>query len=504
MTRTFFRVLTILAFIAAAVGIGISLLFLKPRSSGAGEKDGISYTRVIVPGGENTRSAGESAAERMAREEQLIVKAALEEGEVLVSALSGDFDQDSIEEQIIAYRTIIGMENHVSVAFIDYVENTGRYERIWSAATEATMPGTISLYTQDLLGDRSLCVLLAGMNSEGEQILTVFRRSPGLETAGQLSPFMTKIAELRIDGTITVQEFTRTSAYQQGITEGQSFTITTYGRDYESSNVMDKVEISYTYNQMKGVYEQSRTTKIPGKQVEQRLVQKLLSGEAGAFEHFVSGIWYYVSPQGTLDSRQYVYFDTAGREIIFYGNEIQQVFSWQDLTPTRYGLRFTAYNISLPTMKLFVNIELESLDSIKVTAREDLRMRVVETALWDGSYRKAASLEDTAAATAPLKNVIAASYDSSIGKIQFRSDGTYALDSDGAVSEGRYAFFYFGDTEIMELRSGKSGKTYMVKSSRQAESPSPRLAMILSRVRLGLKGVDDFGENPVVFILSKR
>jgi hypothetical protein len=155
----------------------------------------------------------------------------------------------------------------------------------------------------------------------------------------ELEPeFFNKIAEIRIDGSIVIQETDRTQAYRMGLTNGQSYAIAAYGRDPESSNILDQVELTYSYNTVNGLYEQTKVARIPGSQVEQRRVRELLNGSGGEFENFITGLWYYVSPQGTLDNRQYIYFDPDSRELIFYGDEIQQVFTWQNSSPTRYGL----------------------------------------------------------------------------------------------------------------------------------------------------------------------
>jgi hypothetical protein len=253
------------------------------------------------------------------------------------------------------------------------------------------------------------------MNSAGEQTLTVFR------AGGEI--FFQKIAELHTDGSIQVQEAERTQAYQTGLANGESFTLAAYGRDFNSTNVLDQVERIYAYNAEKGLYEQRGLNRIPGSQIEQRRVQEVLGGGKEGFEQFITGLWYYVSPQGTLDNRQYIYFDPGSREIIFYGEEIQQVFSWQNSSATRRGLYVSSQNISVTTLRRFLDIELESPDSIRVKVFEDVRLKIYVTAPWDGSYRKAGTAAPAAAAgTDPEKTVlpyIDASYDGSIGRLVF-------------------------------------------------------------------------------------
>jgi hypothetical protein len=73
-----------------------------------------------------------------------------------------------------------------------------------------------------------------------------------------------------------------------------------------------------------------------------------------------------------------------------------------------------------------LDIELESLDSIRVRVSEDVRLKMSVTNSWNGSYRRAGTVKkDGTAAVSPLKPYIDAVYDSSMGKIQFRVDGEY-------------------------------------------------------------------------------
>jgi hypothetical protein len=450
----------------------------------------------------------------MAYEDSVNPKIALNDGETIVMTLTQDIDGDLLDEQIIAYRNLLELDSPIYITYTDFDEQTGGYKRIWSAPTAATRPGTITLYTQDLIGDRSVCVLVSGMNGAGEHTLTIFRKNDPGDSAGGFSPegspwegqIFNKIAELRIDGSISVQELERSQAYQLGITRGQPFTIAAYGRDYESSNILDQVEISYSYNPGNGLYEQRRITRVPGSQIEQRRVRELLSGGAGTFESFIDGLWYYVGPEGTMDNRQYIYFDSLNREIIFYGEEIQQVFTWQNSSSVRYGLYVSSQNISVTTLRRFMDIELESLESIRIKVFEDVRLKIAVSAPWDGSYRKAGVVESETSrlvADYPARSHIDAVYDGSVGKIVFSKDGAYTLSAGGITQQGKYAFFLLEDQELLELRpqngTGASRETYRVESSNRKDPAEKNPGglyetMTLIRIRLGTRGVQELHE----------
>jgi hypothetical protein len=501
MAGNFFKVTGIAALTALALGAGLALT--QPRERFLPQKSREwQPSRLVVPRNpdEKDPETGPSA-EQLAFEDSINTKAALAEGEITVSVLNQDFDGDGVEEQIIAYRNLLENESPVYLAYTDYDEAEGIYKRIWNSPTAATRPGTASLYTQDLTGDRSLCILLSGMNSQGEYTLTAFRSVPSKDKG--LPPVFSKIAELKIEGTIAVQESERPLAYQQGLARGQSFPIIAYGHNRESENILDQIEIIYTYNQHRGVYEQSKTTHIPGSQIEQLRLRELLGGKAGVFEEFISDLWYYVSPQGTLDSRQYIYFDPSSREIVFFGDEAQQVFVWQNSAPTRYGLYITSQNISITTLRRIIDIELESLDSIRIKVFEDVRLNIRVNNSWDGSYRRAKTMEKGADKNAAsVKPYIDGVYDGAIGRIRFSQDGSYEIGSGGTLKKGRYAFFVVDGREVLELRAeirasagGESPReTYLVERIPGEEEAEAAESLNLFRIRIGSMGIRDLHE----------
>jgi len=516
MKKGFFRIATPVVFILFAAGIAVLVRYPPPWNVKVRETVQMQ-PRVVVPRTPTpaVTAAGllDNSAELMAREDSLSARVPLSDGEVIVSVLTGYFDGGLVEKQFVAYRNLMEVENTIYLTFIDYDEATRTYSRVWSARTAATRPGTVSLYAQDLIGDRSSCILLHGMNGLGEHTLTIFRKNPLAENPeGEEEPFAT-IAEIRIDGTITVREVTRTQAYQTGQSRGQSYTISAFGRDMGSSNILDQVEITYAYNDARGQYEQTSVTRIPGAQVEQRLVRELL-GSRQAFEEFVSGLWYHVTPQGTIDRNQYIFFSPQSREIIFYGDETLQVFIWQGSSLTRYGLYVSSQNISVSTLRRTIDIELESLESIRVRVNEDVRLNIGVSAPWDGSYRKAGPLETRGQRQASANTLIDAWYDGAIGKLHFLPDGSFELSQSGVVKQGKYAFFNLGAEELLELRPMElrltefqpenylpsNREVYLIDSSTSAD-PSPRRTLNLLRVRLGARGIVRLNERAIALTL---
>ena len=448
----------------------------------AREPEENARTRVITVR-ETTSSQNGEQSGSITWEELLNTKIPLDDTETVIAVLNKESEEGLSEEQFAVYRT----GSQIFITFFSYDERTRGYRRIWNASVAAARAETITLYSQDLIGDRNNCIIVSGMNSLNEHTMTIFRRSPG---QGANEAYR-KIAELQIDGSIVVQETTRSVAYQQGITTGQSFNIAAYGHDTASANIMDQIETVYRFNASSGMYEQNRVSRIPGTQIEQRRLQELLSGAPGVFENFINDLWYFVSPQGTIDTSQYIYFDLAQKEIIFYGDESQQVFQWQASSYTRYGLYIRSQNMSINTLLRFIEIELESLDTIRLRVNEDVRLRITASTTWDGSYRRA-GIVNTREDISRLKPPINAAFDSSWGRIQFNSQGEYSITSAGNTRSGRYVFYNIDSSNLLELRPSEGTENRMVYLIENVAE-----VMILSRVRIGTSGIYDLLEPPV-------
>jgi len=446
------------------------------------EENEIIRTRIITPQEANLHSTANQSGQP-AWTESLETKVPMKDGEIVIAVLNKESEDGLTEEQFAVYR-IASETSHVYLTYFSY-DNAGRaYRRMWDLPAAASRSETISIFSQDLIGDRNNCIIVTGMNAQNEHTMTIVRRTPGQPQSHK------KIAELQIAGSIIIQEVSRSLAYQQGIARGASHNIASYGQDPMSSNILDQIETIYSFNQGSQQYERINVSRIPGSQIENRRLRELLSGAPGVFENFIEGLWYYVGPYGTIDTRQYLYFDPAGKEIIFYGDEAQQVFRWQVSTPTRYGLYIRSQNISISTLLRFIDIELESLDSIKLRVIEDVRLKITVSTTWDGSYRRAR--EAALSKQTPLvSKAIDALYDSSWGRLQFFSSGEYAITASGNTRKGHYVFFNVDGNELLELRPEET-QSRMVYRIEEAAG-----VKILSRVRLGTSNIIDMLDPPV-------
>ncbi|MDR1466583.1 MAG: pallilysin-related adhesin [Treponema sp.] len=473
-------ILTIAVFLLTG-GVITALALFPSRFFPSLEAREIKQTRIIERGGADAASETLTSDENIAYKDSALSKVALNDDEIIVVVLDDNFDNDIQEEQIIAYRSRLWESNPIYITYVDFDESSQTYKRVWNVETTIIRPGTIDFYIQDLTGDHIPSVLLSGMNMENEFVLIAFKKNDGLE------PFR-KIADFRIEGSTIVKEVERSQAYQLGMANSHSFPIIAYGRDAESTNILDRVEISYVYNSDIGEYRQDSLTRIPGKQLEEQKFRDILNGGTRSFEQFINGLWYWILPDGSIDSRQYIYFDPQNKEVIFYTDETQQVFIWQNSSATRYGLYLATQNISVQTLRRSLDIALESLDSVRIRVSEDVRLKIGIDASWNGSYKRANFIAPpTQTSVKSVSSFIEGTYNGVIGRIRFSKNGAYALTLGESAQTGIYSFFCIGDTELMELRpEGKPHTTYVVEHVDRTLS--------LRRVTISANGIQDLHE----------
>jgi hypothetical protein len=225
----------------------------------------------------------------------------------------------------------------------------------------------------------------------------------------------------------------------------------------------------------------------------------------------MDGLWYFFkSPEGP-DPEQYIYFDTLNREIVFYGDETEQIFTWERSNNTRYGVYISTQNQSVTTLKRFIDVELDSLNSLRIRVIEDVSLKIGVSTSWDGAYRKAGTFDMGGAAPAPpITAHIEASYEGAFGNFSFYRDGSYELSRGGEKRQGAYAFFRIEGDIFLELRnSPEPREIYRIRpdsaegdtGSGSAAPDFPFPTLTLDRIRLSVRGIQELHAPPIVLSL---
>jgi flagellar motor protein MotB len=489
MNTRFFKILTPLVFLLSAVCVW--RLIVSTQDAESTQYEGAAqHTWIITP----EKPASETAEAHAAGMDPETVLVMLNPGEYMVDVLTHDFDPERPgDEQFLLYRNAEAN----GPLYLSYLASDGdAYQRLWTRETAVTRPWTAALDAKDLIGDHSLAVLLSGMNERGERLLSVFK--PTAEDAAE--PFAS-IAEIQTKGSIALRETARSQAYQRGTARGASFPLLVY-EDLNAEHPQDQVEIVYTYNAVQGRYERSELIQIAGSQVEQRAIQTAINGGSRSFEEFIEGLWYFVDSKGAVDTSQYIYFDPLGRELVFYGDETQQVFTWQRSSMSRGGLSIIGQNISVTTLGRSVDIELNSTKRIRVTVVEDVKLKIGSDKIWDGFYEKPDK-------TAPLEPVntavsyIEAEYNGSLGTLSFSPNGSYELSSSAIGKAGKYLFFDFNGETLLEFRANDGHRElYLVEYGEKLKENGVWEDLILIPVRIGVRGIQRLRETPIAMTES--
>ena len=162
------------------------------------------------------------------------------------------------------------------------------------------------------------------------------------------------------------------------------------------------------------------------------------------------------------------------------------------------------------TLLRFIDIELESLDSVRLRVIEDVRLKIAVSTTWDGSYRRAGPAAITR--QNPGVNMpVNALYDSSWGRLQLFDTGEFTINSGGSFNEtassrppqqaarrGHYVLFNIEGNNLIEFRPEEREPSANGSDARMVYRIEDAAGVrILSRVRLSTTGVQDLHEPPV-------
>jgi hypothetical protein len=371
------RIVQTVFLIASALALGFAVYFLVQGRSGAAAAARPVTTRQVQP----ETSAPQGAEGAPAADSQTPVNhIPAMPNEVILNVASFNVDQEEGDEQVLTVRKTDRADGRLSIVVADYIEQKKAWVRSWEGDTLSTKLTTFSIQAKDLIGDHNLDIVCTGMNDEGDQTITVFRRDPG-------SLAYSEILSLAADS-ILIGDMDRPESYQLGQTNADSWPIFAYTRDKDSQNLLDQVKDRYAWDIHKGRYLKTGSDRIPGAQVERDTVSKILTGSEKDFESFLQGVWYEAGKAPFDPGTRLIHFDKASGSISFYRTEAQEVFRWSESHSTRYGLYVRCQNDSVEDLVRLMDIELTGSDLVSIRVFEDLQMKVDPEDRWDGSFRR--------------------------------------------------------------------------------------------------------------------
>ncbi|MBP7094673.1 MAG: pallilysin-related adhesin [Spirochaetia bacterium] len=482
-------------FLFAALGVATVLVVLLTRS------DSVFTQAAPAPARRSMAEAtvGDAPAfETATTEARPSANIPLSGSETLLDVLAFNLDADQEDEQVLVVKRSDELPVRILVA--DYDPDAREWTRSWEGITAATKIKTFQVTVNDLVGDRNLDLVCSGMDEEGEQTLTVFWRSVSTEEPAAY----VRIASIRADS-IIVEETDRPESYKLGQTNGESWKISAYSRDEESENLLDQIRETWAFSFRDGVYVSEGLEKIPGAQIEQRTIARLLTGDAEAFERFLDGIWYRETDSPNGPNARLVVFDPFADEIHFIADGLIESYGWEDSHATRYGIFIGGRSMAVASMRRLMDVELTGSNRVGLRIFQDLRIKADISEQWNGRYRKMGPGDSAAFAR---ERALTLSGGPALEGDWTGADGaTLTITGNGfarAIGEtrtsGGKAVFSLGGKTILQLRTfrqdGLAGpvENYDARLKAGAAEGSGAEILELVPVRIGMDGAEPTGE----------
>ncbi|MBP5576566.1 MAG: pallilysin-related adhesin, partial [Treponema sp.] len=193
----------------------------------------------------------------------------LKSDETLFGTLSMDFDGDGYDDQVNAIKNssspamqlLVGLYNPASKA----------YERSALLVTDIQQARTFSYTGMDITGDHRTALVYQGFLENGDSVMQVYHI---LRSSASSSPVLKRIASLRADGTIVIQQIERDDSYLSDQTTGASYVIWVYGSDYANKESSDQLQTRWEWNRNSQLYEIREQERITGNLIAATNLQK--------------------------------------------------------------------------------------------------------------------------------------------------------------------------------------------------------------------------------------
>ena len=381
--------------------------------------------------------------------------------ETFLDVIDMNLDDDEELEQVLTVKPSVSNNDRISIVIADFQPNTGSYFRLWKGETLAAKPNAIVVQPRDLLGDGSLELLCFGIDEANMQTLTIFKRlGAGPEAYGNV------FSASGISFTVNDPS------------EAGSATLDVFVKAVDGSSPLDQTRIVYSWWKTKFV--RGAESFIPGENIEQALMSRILTGRAEDFELYLDGLW--VKDDEGIGSSTSLYFDAEGRKISIHGPTEQQQWDWGRSSAAFAGIYAPISNSAVPEMLRLLGIDLVGLDKVRVRATAQQIVKFAMREDWNGVYRRADAgdlpprTQETmrkaptgAPEGAPVGGTFQVKIAGSDAKISLRRgdfagpyagaggteldllEGTFRLAESGSLFKGYYSIFQLGDSTILDL-----------------------------------------------------
>jgi len=490
--------LTIFLFLLAAVIIAV--LFFRERFFPE-QAEEIHYSKIVTPITQQASVVEEIKESASFEQTQLISYIPLQTGDTLLRTFPVKFSAsqatDEIEDQVCAVRRA-GNPNIVLLVAV-YNVLTQEYEQSLQIETEIQQINTLSVSALDVVGEHKNALVYTGFSSDNNTVLQVYQSDIRFGKAT-----WTKIADLKSEGTISVEETTRSDAYAMGQVNGDSYSIIE-NRPFTSDNgnLLDQLQITWKFNKRTRLYQQDSEKLVANKTVNRQVLARILDGTTETFSAFLDGLWYKTVNKEN-DELRYVFFDVENREIICFTDATQEVYSWDSDWMRRSGMTMTTKNTSTAAISRRFDTTLTDTDEIRIKVTDEVYMEIKEDSLWDGTYRKQPGARE-AVITAIGDDEMLAALQTTLDKWMTHDNTelavkgyTWTAQKNGVVSSGVFVLNRMQGELIIEFRPNRESTSprfsgyYRLSAADDGNSSTEELT--LQAVSITMNGITTQGE----------
>lgn len=451
MKKLYIIIFCIIAIILCVLLIGRSKFFP--------EKSTITTSKVITPGSssQDTQDIDKTKTDEQLNSTNLTAFVPMQSDETLIATHSSDINNDTYEDQIIAVKR--ANNPYIMVVVGLYSPKLTHYLRTCEIPTEITQVKTFTLTTLDITGERINTIIYTGFSDNNDSILQAYNGKISQDIGFEL----VQIADLKSNGTIFIEPVTRTAAYDMSLVSGQSYPIWVYSTDDENGqNTYDQIQSRYIWNSLEQKYLKDYETRVTGKKIATKELQRIQDGTVETFMAFLDGLWYKTSSK-TGETR-YLFFDKDQNEIIFLLDQIQEIYTTINSTLRRNGIYISTTNKSIQNLTRRLDISLVGTEEIRIKLRDDLRMLIGEETVWDGNYKKMTSRSSTNKSTKQIdKNLIIKTLKTNKEPWRF-SDGSsieflenkFIIQKENTTQEGTFFLVESNEKILIQCKSNNT------------------------------------------------
>ncbi len=489
--------LTIFLFLTAAAII--AALFFRERFFPE-QAEEIHYSKIVTPITQQASVVEEVEETASFEQSQLISFLPLQAGDTLLRTYPVKFSAsqatDEIEDQVCAVRRA-GFPNIVLLVAV-YNTSLQEYEQSLQIETEIQQINTLSVSAVDVVGEHKNALVYTGFTQDNNTVLQIYQSDFRFGRST-----WTLIADLKSEGTISIEETTRTDAYAMGQTNGESYTIVE-NRPFsrENGNLLDQLQITWKFSKRTRQYQQESEKLVANNTINKNEIARILDGTTETFSSFLNGLWY--KTVNKTNEMRYLFFDTEKKEIICLTDGAQEVYSWDSDWMRRSGMTITTKNTSTAAISRRFDTTLTDIEEIRVKITDEVYMDISEESLWDGLYRKQPVLKESAVQHIGDSEMMAAlqtsleKWRTHDGTLLTINGTTWMAEKSGIVTSGVFILNHINDELIVEFRSEKGTANprfngyYRLATADDGNSETEELT--LQAVSITMNGITTQGE----------